>query len=210
MSTTSLLTGRFGAVVARLRAEIQKSQRLVLALAALVVVLWVQLTLSLDSTIADRMAKLAELKVEARRYNEIANDPQWPDRQAEAEASLQRSKHRLWLAESEGIARADLQEWLNRAARELGLGRPQVRGERELGLQASPGLTPIAAQLSADFTPQSLAQFLARIAADDRLLVVLSLRVQKAQFARLDIVIATYMPSTPSASASPPSVLPRG
>jgi len=210
MSTTSLLTGRFGAVVARLRAEIQKSQRLALALAALVVVLWVQLTLSLDSAIADRTAKLAELRAEARRYNEIANDPQWPARQAEAEASLQRSKQRLWVAESEGIARADLQEWLNRAARELGLGRPQVRGERELGLQASSGLTPIAAQLSADFTPQSLAQFLARIAADDRLLVVLSLRAQKAQFARLDIVIATYIPSAPSASVSPPSVSPRG
>lgn len=210
MSTTSLLPGRIGVLVGRLRAEIQKSQRLAWALAALVVILWVQLTLSLDSAIADRTAKLAELKLEARRFTEVANDPQWPARQAEAEAGLQNSRQRLWVAESEGIARADLQEWLNRTARELGLGRPQVRGERELGLQAAPGLTPIAAQLSADFTPQSLTELLARIAANDRLLVILSFRAQKAQFARLDLVIATYMPSAPTTSAAPPATPPRG
>jgi hypothetical protein len=202
--------GRLGELVGKFQAEVRNSGRLALALAALLVVLWVQLTLTLSSSIDDGVRRLADLSAETKRYAEIANDPQWPAKQAEAEASLQRVRQRLWVAESEGIARADLQEWLNRTARETGLGRPQVRGERELGLQATPGLIPIAAQLSADFTPQSLTQFLARVAAHDRLLVVLSLRAQKTQFQRIDIVVATYLPSAPAAAAPPPVTPPRG
>lgn len=179
-----------------------KGNRLVrLGLLAAAVILWANVTLLLFDKTRELEARITTLAEEQRRFEAIAKDPQWPQRQAASEALAERALQRLWPAESEAIARADFQEWVLKTARESGLGRPTVRVERSVVTKGPPGADPIAAQLSADFTPEGLTEFLKRISTGPRITVVTSLRVQKTPVPRIDAVITAFTRSAPGATS---------
>ncbi len=179
-----------------------KGNRLVrLGLLAAAVILWANVTLLLFDKTRELEARIMTLAEEQRRFEAIAKDPQWPQRQAASEALAERALQRLWPAESEAIARADFQEWVLKTARESGLGRPTVRVERSVVTKGPPGADPIAAQLSADFTPEGLTEFLKRISTGPRITVVTSLRVQKTPVPRIDAVITAFTRSAPGATS---------
>lgn len=179
-----------------------KGNRLVrLGLLAAAVILWANVTLLLFDKTRELEARISTLAEEQRRFEAIAKDPQWPQRQAASEALAERALQRLWPAESAAIARADFQEWVLKTARESGLGRPTVRVERSVVTKGPPGADPIAAQLSADFTPEGLTEFLKRISTGPRITVVTSLRVQKTPVPRIDAVITAFTRSAPGATS---------
>jgi hypothetical protein len=181
--------------------EIAGNRRLQLALLVGAAILWVNITLLLVDVIESRNSALELAIGERRRFEAISKDDQWPQRQAAAEALAERAQQRLWPAESEAIARAEFQEWVLRMARESGLGRPQVRIEREVPGQAPAGSQAIAAQLSADFTPEAFTEFLKRIAGNPRLTVVTSLRIQKNPVPRIDAILTGFTKSKAGATS---------
>ncbi len=202
MSDASLferLAGRFRSGVGN---EIGNNRRLQIALLAGVVILWVNVTILLVELIASRTGALEAMIDERRRYEAISKDNQWPQRQAAAEALAERALQRLWPAESEAIARAEFQEWVLRTARESGLGRPQVRIEREIPGQAPAGSQPIAALLSADFTPEAFTEFMKRVSTNPRLTVVTSLRIQKNPVPRVDTILTGFTRSPATGTTS--------
>lgn len=201
MSDTSFLDRIGSRFRAGVGSEIGSNRRLQIALLAGGVILWVNATLFLADVIQRRTAQLESVNEERRRFEAISRDTQWPQRQAAAEALAERALQRLWPAESEAIARAEFQEWVLRTARESGLGRPQVRIEREVPGQAPAGSQPIAAQLSADFTPEAFTEFMKRVASNPRLTVVTSLRIQKNPVPRIDTILTGFTRS-PSAGAT--------
>lgn len=181
--------------------EITRNRLLRWGLIAAAVILWANITLLLFEATGHLQTKLAALAEERQRYEALAKDGQWPQRQAASEALAERALQRLWPAESEAIARADFQEWVLRMARESGLGRPTVRIERSLAIKAPPGSEPIAAQLSADFTPEALVEFLKRVSTGQRITVVTSLRVQKQPVPRVDAIVTAFTRSAPGSSS---------
>ncbi len=199
MSILSSLQGM--ATRSRVGTEIKGNRLVRLGLAAAAVILWANVTLLLFDKTRELEARISALAEEQRRFEAIAKDPQWPQRQAASEALAERALQRLWPAESEAIARADFQEWVLKAARESGLGRPTVRVERSVVTKGPTGADPIAAQLSADFTPEGMIEFLKRISTGPRITVVTSLRVQKAPVPRIDAVITAFTRSAPGATS---------
>ncbi|MBI1778290.1 MAG: hypothetical protein HYR63_23375 [Proteobacteria bacterium] len=201
-----MTAGSLWSLAARARAgvaaQLAENRRLRLVLAAGGVIIWINLTLALFDGVDARRARLGGLVDEAHRYELIIKETNWPQRQAAAEALVEQTQQRLWPAESEGIARADFQEWILRTARDSGLGRAQVRIERDLAPKAPPGMLPISAQLSADMSPNALVQFLSQIAGHQRVIVVTSLRVQKAPLPRVDMIVTTFTRAMPAKVAS--------
>lgn len=197
MSLLSSLQGMAASARSGVGTEIKGNRLVRLGLVAAAIILWANVSLILFDKSQEYKARIASLADEQRRYEAIAKDPQWPQRQAASEALAQRAMERLWPAESEAIARADFQEWVLRTARESGLGRPTVRVERAGVAKGPPGSEPIAAQLSADFTPEALTEFLKRISTGPRVTVVSSLRVQKAPVPRIDTIVTAFTRATP-------------
>jgi hypothetical protein len=192
MSVLSSLQGMASNARSGVGTEIKSSRLVRLGLIAAGVILWANVTILLFDKTGDLEARISSLAEERRRYEAVARDPQWPQRQAASEALADRALQRLWPAESEAIARADFQEWVLRMARESGLGRPTVRVERSVVTKGPPGSEPIAAQLSADFTPEALIEFLKRISTGPRVTIVTTLRVQKSPVPRVDTVITAF------------------
>lgn len=184
--------------------EARANPRILIGLGAILLLLWGYGLIGLVDSVAAAGRRLADAELEIRRATGLAGEAGWEARAAEAEALKTRLLARLWAAETEGQAQADFQEAVSKAARESGLGRPQIRVDRDPTQSAGLGVHVLGATVSADFAPEPLAAFLLKLAALDRTLQVRSLRTSRQPLARLDLTVATYHgPPTQGACVAP-------
>ena len=204
-------TGPGGGTLVRLRQafasaerEAKANPRILLGLAAILALLWGYGLIGLIEAVDAEGRRLVDAESEIRRTAALAGEPGWEGRALEAEALKARLLQRLWSAETEGQAQADFQEAIAKAARESGLGRPQVRVDRDPTQTAGLGVRVLGASIGADFAPEPLSNFLLKLAALDRTVQVRSLRTVRQPLARLDMTIATYQgPPTQGACVAP-------
>ncbi len=200
---------RLGRALEAARREARANPRILVGLAAILLLMWGYVLIGLLDSVAAAGRRLADAEVEIRRVTRLAGETGWEARVAEAEALKARLLGRLWAAETEGQAQADFQEAIARAARESGIGRPQIRVDRDPTQIQGLGLRVLGATVGADFAPEPLSAFLVKLAALDRTLQVRSLRTVRQPLARLDMTIATYHgPPTQGACAAPATAAP--
>ena len=130
--------------------------------------------------------------VRLERVVAIEREHDWPQRATASAALLAHLEDRLWTAESEGIARADLQDWLTGVARDIGLATLDVR----IALSTAKSLPPDMRQITATITTQpaetALIALLARIEQAPHLLVVERLDVRQQPSPSLEMVLTAY------------------
>lgn len=189
--------------------EAKANPRVLIGLAAILLLLWSYGLIALLDAVAASERRLLDAQTEIRRVTQIAGETGWEQRAQEASALKERLLARLWSAETEGQAQADFQEAVARAARESGLGRPQIRVDRDPTQNPALGVRVINASLGADFAPEPLSAFLIKLAALDRTIQVRTLRTTRQPLARLDMLVTTYHgPPTQGACAAPGSARP--
>jgi hypothetical protein len=193
-----------GAIEAAKR-EAKANPRVLIGLAAILLLVWGYGLIGLIESVDAAGRRLAEAELEIRRATGIAGESGWEARVTEAEALKARLLQRLWTAETEGQALADFQEAMSKAARESGLGRPQVRVDRDPTQTPALGVRVLGATISADFAPVALSNFLIRLAETDRIIQVRNLRIVRQPLARLDMTVVAYHgPPTQGACTIPP------
>lgn len=210
--TDQSLTGQLGAVLAPLRREldvalqplilqIRQNARLRYALIAVFIILWGQAILLVQDAVTAEVRRLTQRREELARLERFAADTEWPKRAQDSDRLRASLEGRLWPIETEGLVRAEFQEWLMTNARKAGIGRPTVRAERTDSEGNQSGFRAISATLSGDFTPEGLQSFLGTVANDKRLIVIQSMRIQRNPLPRIDLVLAIYgvPPSAPGA-----------
>jgi Type II secretion system (T2SS), protein M subtype b len=126
---------------------------------------------------------------------------------ARATASTRMRKtieQRLWKADSEGMASANLQDWVTTAARASGLQRLQVKVELVKPKGMEPDLRQVTATITAQQTEASLMAFLARVYREPHLLVVDRLHVRLMPIPSLEMRLLGFVrvPSTSNPRAS--------
>lgn len=129
------------------------------------------------------------------RLQRIAAGAAEKDWQARAEASTalrDTLEKRLWPAESEGVARADVQDWVTTAGRDAGLDKLRVTIELTRPKGLAPDLRQVIATINAPFTDTGLIRFLERIARKSHLLVVDRLHVQQRPIASIEMTLIAY------------------
>ncbi|MGQ3075410.1 MAG: GspMb/PilO family protein [Ferrovibrionaceae bacterium] len=190
--------------MAPLVAQVRSNRRLAIALALIPVMLWGYLVLSTQAWVDDAVSRLNQRREEVARLERVAGDAAWARRAREADARRSELENRLWRIETEGLARAEFQEWLLSSARKAGIGRPTATSQRTDGeATAQAGYRAISVSLSGDFSPESLQALLATIANEKRLIIINSMRIQRQPLPRIDMVLTAYgLPVAPG-SATP-------
>jgi hypothetical protein len=184
--------------------EAKANPRVLIGLAAILLLLWSYGLIAIHDAVATSERRLLDAQTEIRRVTQIAGETGWDQRAQEANALKERLLARLWSADTEGQAQADFQEAVARAARDSGLGRPQIRVDRDPTQNQTLGVRVINASVSADFAPEPLSAFLIKLAELDRTIQVRTLRTTRQPLARLDVLVTTYHgPPTLGACAAP-------
>lgn len=185
--------------------EAKANPRILVGLAAILLLIWSYGLIGLVDAVDAAGRRLADAEVEIRRTTALAGEAGWEARAAEAEALKARLLQRLWGGETEGQAQADFQEAISKAARESGLGRPQIRVDRDPTQTAGLGVRVLGASIGADFAPEPLSNFLVKLAQLERTIQVRRLTATRQPIARLDMVVAAYHgPPTQGACVAPP------
>ena len=127
-----------------------------------------------------------------RRIAASAEEAEWPARAKTSGALRQALEMRLWPAESEGMAQANLQDWLIAAGRDSGLDKLRVKVELARPKGLPPGLYQLIATITALQTDSALIGFLARIEQEKRLLVVDRLHVLERPVPSLEMTLMAY------------------
>ena len=184
--------------------EARANPKILIGLAAIVLLMWSYGLIWLSDSVGAAGRRLADTEIEIRRTTALAGETSWDARAAEVEALRTKLLGRLWGGETEGQAQADFQEAISKAARESGLGRPQVRVDRDPTQTAGLGVRVLGASIGADFAPAPLSAFLLKLGELDRTIQVRSLRTTRQPIARLDILITAYNgPPTQGACVAP-------
>lgn len=189
--------------------EARANPRVLIGIVAILLLVWSYGLIALIEAVDAAERRLLDAETEIRRVTQVAGETGWDARAQEMNALKARLLARLWAAETEGQAQADFQEAVARAARESGLGRPQIRVDRDPTQSPALGVRVLSASVGADFAPQALSDFLLRLGALERVVQVRSLRTTRQPLARLDMLIATYHgPPTQGACVAPEAARP--
>ena len=131
----------------RVVAEWQSNQRLRLAVMLGCVILLVNLASLLQSRIeANEQAYQRDARLE-RSLSGLAGQSGWEDRAKQAEQALTDFKKGLATVSQPGLARAEMQMWLETLARESMLGSPVIRVEDAIEVTDHPGVLQVVARL---------------------------------------------------------------
>lgn len=120
------------------------------------------------------------------------DDKDWPARATASAAIRAALEKSLWPADSDGVARADLQDWVTANGRQAGLDRIRVSIELTTPKGLAPDLRQVIATIGALPTDAALMQFLDRIEREPHLLVVERLHVQQHPVASLEMTLIAY------------------
>jgi len=126
------------------------------------------------------------------RIATIEKERDWPARGAASSALLAALDQRLWLAESEGIAQANLQEWIAGVGREIGLPVFDIRIEAAAPKNLPPGLRQITATITAQPSETAVIALLERLQQAPHLTVVARLHVRQQPSPMLELVLVGY------------------
>ncbi len=182
----------FGASAAGLANQLGSTRRAAAGLLAIAVLLAGYGLLVLSDTFDGLRAAYAQEMLRLHRLAATERETDWPARaaaSAERRASLEK---RLWAAESEGSALADLQDWVTRTGREVGIEKLQVRVEGATPKGMPADIRQLTATVSAPQTEDNVVQLLARIASEPRLLVVDRLHVEQRPVPIFEMSLVAY------------------
>lgn len=194
-------SGALGAV-GRLWAEVKENRRAATGLLAIGVLLGSYGILGLNDAVLAMRSLYSQEALRLQRDAAIGQEKDWPARARASTVMRQALAARLWQAESEGVALANVQDWVTTAAREAGIDRLQVKLDLTKPEALPPDMRQLTATISARQTEATLEAFLGRIERDPHLLIVDRLHVQERPFPALDLTLITYVKLTTPAKAA--------
>jgi hypothetical protein len=137
--------------------------------------------------------KLKQNQLQLARLEQLAHGDLWHRRRAETDVARVQAEGRLWEAETDGIARANLQSWIIEQANLAGLGRIEIQIGLEAGANNPLKLRQFSAQIRGRFEPAALFKFLGAIASHDRVLVASRLELQTLPVAHFELVLDAFL-----------------
>jgi len=178
--------------VRSLWAELRNNRRAGLGLIAILVLIAVYGIVVMRGATARVEAAYAREVQRLERIAAVAKEPDWPQR-AEASTALRAGlENRLWMAESEGIAQANLQAWISNVGREIGMPVFDIRIETAKPKNLPDELRQITATITAQPSEMAVVAFLERLEQAPNLTVVSRLHLRQQPGPMLELVLVGY------------------
>lgn len=185
-----------------LRTQLSTNPRALGGLIAIVTLVAIYGLLQFGDAIAAKRSAYRQQVSLLHRTAAIGEDSDWAGHAKESSEILKVLEDRLWNFENEGVALANMQDWITSVGRDAKLDKLQVR----IKMARPKGLRPDIVQLNATFTAihngTSLRTFLDRIAREPHLLIVDQMRVQTRPTSLMQMTLVSYAKlSNPSGAA---------
>lgn len=120
----------------------------------------------------ESVPQIQQMHDQYRRLEQVLNEADWRARSEAARAHLEAMQDRFWSAESEGLARAEFQVWLERTANRTNFDILQIELRPLVAVDDLPGWYRLGATLTGSSDPAALVRFLGVLADGDRLVIV--------------------------------------
>ncbi|MEN9460212.1 MAG: hypothetical protein RIS84_232 [Pseudomonadota bacterium] len=141
-------------------------------------------------TLAERLDKLETL----------VKQTVWTERATAAHALQVQVESKLWVANSKGLAQANVQAWLDSQLKVLKVAEPRLKVEAAVENSQHRNLWQVSGQIDGIFTPASMEQFLLNIATHPQWILVERLEIRQGQPSRFTMVVTAYFQAPQQAS----------
>jgi hypothetical protein len=194
LTIRDLLAKRSGAIDTALgwHAELGANRRVMAGLLIIVTLAAVySLVLLHHASETMRQSYVREMQ-HLQRVVAVAGERDWQHRAETSAGVLGALRERLWHAESDGVARANIQDWAIALGREVGLDVLEVRTEVAQPKLLPPDVRQITANITAQPSETALIALLARIEQAPHLGVIDRLNVRQQPGPLLEMVLVSY------------------
>ena len=140
---------------------------------------------------ADTASRLASSQAVMARRDE------WPGLLAAAQESDQALQRSFWRADTEGLAKAGLQETLERIVADLDVRNVAIESSSSRRLSDGDGLWQVQARLSANYSAGTELKLLHALATHPRKLVVDRMDLVRGRQSRVLLVVSAYFVDLP-------------
>lgn len=147
---------------------------------------------ALHRATAVQIAAYAQKNAQLERMVAIEREHEWPQRAEQSAQLRQTLESRLWTAESEGVAQADLQAWIGGVGHEIGMPMFDIRVESTKPKDLAPNLRQITATITAQPSEATVVALLERIAQAPHLTVVSRLHIRQQPGPLIELVLIGY------------------
>lgn len=200
MNTLSLAT------FSGLKQQLGTNSRLRLGLALIAGIFWLYGVLELRDRLDAAASAYRAAAHKAARSEAAGSEKEWPERAEEASILRSQLEGRLWRAATVGLAQASFQDWLNSAAQQAQLPRPNLSTSTEIPETSDTGtgddtmqhpsfpadLIKVKAKLEFDFNPKTFNDLMLLTATHDRKIIVESLIIRTSPVPRVEMLLAAY------------------
>lgn len=141
----------------------------------LIFLLWLNLVMS--DLRADLLSREASALNQLAEYQQSSGKESWPDRLAQVRQGLDATAHHFGRAQSEALARADLQSRIAALLKENGLAQGQIEVSSAPASDAATALTPLQLRISGRAKALGLLKVINRLERADPVLRVENLTI---------------------------------
>ena len=123
----------------------------------------------------------------------VAHQTQWLERASQAKALRTQLEVKFWHANTQGLAQATFQKWLDTQVNSAKMEKANLRIQSTFALPKQPNIWKITARLDASFTRQSLHQLLLAMAKHPQFIVTERLQIRNQnRIARFTLIVSAY------------------
>lgn len=190
----------FELVLSNLIKELKDNVRLRIGLWLIIVLLLSYLVALLNQY--QRQLETGYHKAVARlqHLQAVAQQTQWAERAVQAKALRSQLEASLWQADTQGLAQATFQQWLNTQLKSKKVENGHTQVKPALVVPQQENLWVVAAQIDAKFSSLPLEQLLATIASYPTLIVTEQLEIKRfsKKFSTFKLMVSAYFDASHS------------
>jgi len=173
--------------------ELRKNTRLRMGVWLILSILIIYTVLLLHDEQQQWQQEYQSAAIRLLQLQQLSQQTQWDEHTVQAKAIADQLEARLWKAETQGLAQANFQKWLNDEINLAKIENTNLQMEPALRMTFSTQLWRVTARLRGNFFAKQLDSLLLSIASNPQLMVIENLEIRgKAYKPEFSLLIHAY------------------
>ncbi|EIJ41952.1 hypothetical protein BegalDRAFT_1049 [Beggiatoa alba B18LD] len=175
-----------------LSTELKENPRLRLGLWMILGILLAYGVLRLDDYRRKVEADYAEAEKRLAQLHQITQQNFWLTRREQIQTALLDTESRLWIANTKGLAQANIQAWFNNQMKGIGIKEAKIRVDNAIDSTTAINLWQVTTQVDAPFIASNTHKLLLAIASNPQWLIVERFDIRQGQPLRFTLIVTAY------------------
>lgn len=186
----------------QLNEQLQANQRLRWMIWGIVYIIILYFSLVLGEWRQEHSQTLAQLQRTSVRLEQLQHQSQWPERKEQEQAIAASLRPKLWATQSEGLAEADVQNYLRKLMTDhkVQAYRPRLAPPESISA-GDEKLIKVTAEVSGSIAADSVDQLLKALADNPRHIAIEQFNYHPQSNGQLSMIIAVYFLVSANAEA---------